>query len=684
MMSPSTNMVRSKSSSAAQNPFTVGPGRVKPISPLQSQSPSMDMMDNYLHESEQQQPANNYVLARSMGDPMSQPPTLGLSTVEEGSAVMEDPGSWLMRMQGGMEGSRTDSQFGAGLVQGFESFSTPGAFDSSQGFPTSQCGSLTSGPTLETGMTRTNSNANQSVSGQIQMLRLNSQSSMNDGFNSPDYGSYGLSGQHFPPNNKRNAPDDDLLQIGSGNNLGDGSLAPAMYSANMGRSISVDSRRSMGFGNPSPQTTGPVDRRDHIFAIPMQRAQTTQAGMATQSYNDLALGLQFDEEAAPMERSISASSAKSTHSQRLRAKDSLQRQIAAGTQLLAPKPAADPSKPELDTQQGTKAGKDGKVAVTKAKYERPKHPKVKCGQCEEYPDGFRGEHELRRHTEAKHGSTVKKFICVDPAVMGMKTDFKPFTPLDKCKHCRGGKEYGAYYNAAAHLRRAHFCKKLPRAKGPKSGNSNDAETSERRGGKGGGDWPPMTELKKWMEEKSVSMNEQETLDSGTVDEDEMQTYDEAYDAPPAPAYNMPAGDTAAFYGVGSNLPIDNADVYHGIGMLSGMQDQYGASSGPLDTMGMMPSVGSANFDFNKATTSPNLHQGLPVGANAYHSPDVSSSATLTGYNTINTINNMNNIMDPQQFSHVPNQATTLPMGQPMQDALGDFDFGLAFGLGDGC
>ncbi|ROW06821.1 hypothetical protein VMCG_03997 [Cytospora schulzeri] len=671
-MSLTTNMVRSKSSSAAPNPFSGGPGRVKPISPLQSsQSPNMDMMENFLHESEQQQPANIYVLAHSMGNPMMpQPHKSGLTTVAEGSGTLEDPGMWLSRrMQGGTEGPPMDSQLGAGTVPAFQHFSTPGTFDPfQQGLPTSQCGSLTSGPTMETLMTRSNSNANQSVSGPMQMMRLSSQSSINDSYPSPEYGSFGMPGQSFPSSNKRNAPDDDLLQIGSGNGLGDGSLAPAGYSTNMDRSISVDSRRSMGFGSSSPhQTTGLTDRQDPIFAIPMQRAQTSETHMSSaQSYGSLALGLQYDQGVA-MERSISASSAKSTHSQRLRAKDSLQRQIAAGTQLLAPKPAADPSKPESDSQQGTKPGKDGKVPVTKAKYERPKHPKVKCGQCDEYPEGFRGEHELRRHTEAKHGSVVKKFVCVDPAALGIKTDFKPFTPLDKCKHCKGAKEYGAYYNAAAHLRRAHFCKKLPRAKGPKAGNSNDAEASERRGGKGGGDWPPMAELKKWMEERSVSMNDKGALDDGTApDEEETQSYDEVYDGAPPAAYSLPAGD-AAFYGVGSNLPIDNTDVYHG--MLGGMHDHFGTSPVQLDTMGMMPSIGSANFDF-KSPISPDFHQGgMPVDANAYHhSPDVSSSATLTYHN---------NIMDPQQFSQGPGQATNLPMSQP-QDVIGDFDFSLAF------
>ncbi|ROW00590.1 hypothetical protein VSDG_03334 [Cytospora chrysosperma] len=675
-MSLTTNMVRSKSSSAAPNPFTGGSGRVKPISPLQSsQPPNMDMMENFLHESEQQQPANIYVLAHSMSNPMMpQPHKSGLPTVAEGG-TMEDPGMWLMRNGGGMDGSTADSHIGAGTVPAFQPFSAPGAFEpyQPQGLPTSQCGSLTSGPTMETLMTRTNSNANQSVSGPMQMMRLNSQSSMNDSYPSPDYGSFGHPGQHFPSSNKRNAPDDDLLQIGSGNGLGDGSLAPAGYSANMNRSISVDSRRSMGFGNYSPpQTTGATDNsQDTIFAIPMQRAQTSETHRSSsQSYGSLNLGLHFDQGAA-MERSISASSAKSTHSQRLRAKDSLQRQIAAGTQLLAPKPAADPNKPESNSQQGTKSGKDGKVAVTKAKYERPKHPKVKCGQCDEYPEGFRGEHELRRHTEAKHGSVVKKFVCVDPAVLGIKTDYKPFTPLDKCKHCKGAKEYGAYYNAAAHLRRAHFCKKLPRAKGPKTGNSNDAEASERRGGKGGGDWPPMAELKKWMEERSVSMNDKGALDEGTVpDEEEMQNYDEGFDGTLPAAYSLPAGD-ATFYGVGSNLPIDNTDVYHS---MLGMHDHFGGSPVQLDTMGMMPSIGSANFDF-KSSISNDLNQGMSVGPNAYHSPDVSSSATLTAYN---------NIMGPQQFSQGPGQATNLAMSQPIHDAIGDLEFSMVFGMNEGC
>jgi hypothetical protein len=122
-------------------------------------------------------------------------------------------------------------------------------------------------------------------------------------------------------------------------------------------------------------------------------------------------------------------------------------------------------------------------------YTRPKHDRVFCKQCNDFPEGFRGEHELRRHQDRQHKTVIKKWVCIEPSD-GLSHP-KPVLPLSRCKACaKQKKTYGAYYNAAAHLRRSHFKTK---AKG-----RNRKE--ERRSGVGGRDWPPMSELKYWMKE----------------------------------------------------------------------------------------------------------------------------------------------------------------------------------------
>ena len=126
------------------------------------------------------------------------------------------------------------------------------------------------------------------------------------------------------------------------------------------------------------------------------------------------------------------------------------------------------------------------VPITKAPYVRPHHDKIKCNQCDVKPDGFRGEHELRRHTERAHPTHRRKaFICIDIS------PGKTF--LADCKACVTQKRYNAYYNAAAHLRRVHFNPK-------KKGSKGKIKPEESRGGKGGGDWPAMDIVKEWMRE----------------------------------------------------------------------------------------------------------------------------------------------------------------------------------------
>ncbi|KAH6975070.1 hypothetical protein BKA56DRAFT_82855 [Ilyonectria sp. MPI-CAGE-AT-0026] len=138
------------------------------------------------------------------------------------------------------------------------------------------------------------------------------------------------------------------------------------------------------------------------------------------------------------------------------------------------------------------------IPIAVSAYKRPQHRAVFCDQCQDHPEGFRGEHELRRHVYARHENCVKKFVCRDPVTVGLVSNVQPFVPLSECKVCMGGKKYGAYYNAAAHLRRSHF---KPRKSHAKNDNSNN----ERRRGKGGGDWPAMADLKVWLTEVIVNL-----------------------------------------------------------------------------------------------------------------------------------------------------------------------------------
>ena len=125
-------------------------------------------------------------------------------------------------------------------------------------------------------------------------------------------------------------------------------------------------------------------------------------------------------------------------------------------------------------------------------YVRPQHPKFYCESCGDFPNGFRGEHELRRHWDRCHHSVKKVWICTQPR---SRTEWSPRKPLSDCKYCRQQKKYNVYYNAAAHLLRAHF---NPRKRGRKA----QGEQRVSRAGKAGDDWPSIDWLKAngWLQE----------------------------------------------------------------------------------------------------------------------------------------------------------------------------------------
>lgn len=193
-----------------------------------------------------------------------------------------------------------------------------------------------------------------------------------------------------------------------------------------------------------------------------------------------------------MKPTMSGESNSSSASQQSRAARRTQEQIAQGSRPIAPKLKSHNSSPAKIPEQQKMiriSSSDGRAkevaAIPKASVQRPPRPKTYCDLCNDQPEGFHGEHELRRHKERVHAAVRKVWICVD-----ISPD-KTF--LANCKACRNGKRYGANYNAAAHLRRTHF---NPRQRGRGRGME-----SEKRGGKGGGNHPPMETLKHWMVQK---------------------------------------------------------------------------------------------------------------------------------------------------------------------------------------
>ena len=288
-----------------------------------------------------------------------------------------------------------------------------------------------------------------------------------------------------------------------------------------------------------------------------------------------------------MKRSISAQSARSSSS----IQNSLARQNsnAARQRVIQPRlnqPDGTTRRDSNGTQPAAGAHSSSsprpRAAIARVRPERPNRQRAVCSVCPDRPT-FRGEHELRRHIQVRHSARLEKWMCIKPPADEMHLRANPAIPLEKCKQCSAKKQYNKDYNAAAHLRRKHFnVRQGRRARGQAA-----YQPEEKRGGRGGGDQPPMSELRHWMKKVIVYLD-QEAAELARVDEDgdgdeESELFAGDWDSQPgadgrAPALvagedtlALPAAAPPAVGAGGNSAQLDQSAVF-GVGDVFSSQD----------------------------------------------------------------------------------------------------------------
>ncbi|CAL5867141.1 uncharacterized protein PFLUO_LOCUS1353 [Penicillium psychrofluorescens] len=309
--------------------------------------------------------------------------------------------------------------------------------------------------------------------------------------------------------------------------------------------VSMATSSDTPYHDPLPSSVYP----DIDFTVPFAFSHPTSFSTSAPPTTSFPLLLHSPATAVDMRPSSSTDSNHSfTSSPASRASRRAQEQIAHGARPIAPKRESDASisSPSTSTDAHKMvriSSADGTAkevaAIPKVTVQRPQRPKTYCRLCNDQPDGFHGDHELRRHIERVHASVRKVWVCVD-----ISPD-KTF--LANCKACRNGKRYGANYNAAAHLRRTHFnpCQR---------GRGGRGKDSEKRGGKGGGNHPPMEVLRHWMRQTEEVADENLLRD--------LEAGEPGLDAPPVALPDMGYGnadlgmEAALMHGYDTFAPFD--------------------------------------------------------------------------------------------------------------------------------